>query len=248
MSDIITGAHGFIGSRLHREMPWTLSIYHHDIQKITHGHNSCRRFFFLSTYGNLSHHEELGAIYKANILDVHHILSKIKPQLFVFFSSSSVTLPVQTPYSISKRCAEHMIENSGVPYLIIRPFSVTGVGEQKEHLIPRLRDSCLNGTRMDFVPEPVHDFVDVEDVVTEVMALSKSGTTGLFEIGNGKPVTNQEVLEIVEKVTGKNANIQIRKQLRAYDNPNWYANIPSMFTRKTLEQSVREMVEVARAK
>ena len=248
MSGIITGSSGFIGSRLMSRLSDVIPIYHHDIQKIIHGHSSCDRFFFLSTYGNMAHHDELGAIYRANVLDVHHVLTKIKPKLFVFLSSSSVTLPVQTPYSIAKRCAEHLIEDSDLPYLIIRPYSVTGVGEQREHLIPRLIDSCLNGTRMDFVPDPVHDYVDVDDVVDYILALVESKTTGTFEIGNGKAVTNREVLEIVERVTGRKANIQIRKQLRPYDNPNWYSKIHGWDHKKSLEQSITEMVEAARAK
>ena len=245
MTDYITGSGGFIGSRLFARLKDAVCIPHRDI---THGkYEPCGKFFFLSTYGNMAHHDEPGVIFKANVLDVQHVLHYCHPWYFIFLSSSSVTLPVQTPYSIAKRCAEHLIEDQGPPYLIIRPYSVTGVGEQKEHLIPKLIDSCLNGTRMDFVPEPVHDFVDVEDVVERIMCLVNAGTTGTFEIGNGQPVTNGEVLEIVERVTGNMANIQIRKSLRAYDSHNWYSKMPRWDNTKSLLTSITEMVEHAKS-
>jgi nucleoside-diphosphate-sugar epimerase len=253
MTDYFTGK-GFIGKRIwERLMNYdrgTWYVGHRDITK--HEYEPCDRFYFLSTYGNMAHHDELGAIYKANVLDVHHVLTKVNPKLLIFFSSSSVSLPVQTPYSIAKLCAELMITDSDTPYVIVRPYSVTGVGEQKEHLIPRLIDSCLNGTRMDFVPDSVHDFIDVEDVVDAVMYLvsidNKSCMT--YEVGKGVPLKNSDVLEAVERVCGTKANIQIRKSLRSYDSPDWFCHteIAGWKPKKTLIESIAEMVELERAK
>ena len=247
MTDYITGGSGFIGSHLAKRLHDVEHVNHLDITRNKCA--DCDKFFFLSTYGNMAHHDELGAVFKAGILDVHHVLTKVKPKLFVFMSSSSVNLPVQTPYSISKMCAEHLIRSFDVPHLITRPFSVTGVGEQKEHLIPKLIDSCLNGTRMDFVQEPVHDFIDVEDVVDGIMYLISKRFTGTFELGSGIGRTNREVLDMVQNVCGEKANVQLRKSMRPYDNEHWVCQqgIEGWFPKKTLLESITEMVEHAKS-
>ena len=248
MIDIITGSRGFIGSHLVKYLGDAQRLDHRDIGRQTL-YDQCDKFFFLSTYGNMAHHDELGAIYKANILDVQHVLTKIKPRLLVFFSTSSVKLPVQTSYSIAKGCAERMIENFSIPYLIIRPYSVTGVGEQPEHLIPRLIDSCLNGTRIDFVPEPVHDFIDVKDVVDGIMFLVENGMRGTYELGTGVSFANQSVRDIVEAACNAPANVQLRKSIRAYDNQDWCCKekIKGWTPTRMLHDTIFEMVNHAKS-
>ena len=187
---------------------------------------------------------------KANVQDLLTVLNGFSGQWFCYMSSSSVTLPVQTPYSRSKRAAEEILQ--ALPELkscIVRPYSVTGRNEQKEHLIPTLIRSCMEGEPMTFNPYPVHDFVDVEDVVDGLINLADQQFTGIIEFGNGRPVTNQEVREIVEKTCGKKANAKVvTDKLREYDNASWYCQNrhPMWQPKKSLEQSVTEMVEAYR--
>jgi nucleoside-diphosphate-sugar epimerase len=196
----------------------------------------------LSAYGNMVHHCSPVMMVRANVRDVLTMLRGFKGWI-CYMSSSSVTLPVQTPYSRTKRAAEEILQ--ALPDLqscIVRPYSVTGVGEQKEHLIPTLIRSCMEGTVMPFDPLPVHDFVDVEDVVNSLVNLSESKVTGVVELGNGYPYTNQEVLELVELATGKKANIQVTKSLRSYDNKEWFCKHPFFHKPKPLLKSIEEMV------
>lgn len=201
-------------------------------------------------------HKDAFEMLRANIEDLAWILSQARAsarlysiESFVYLSSSSVTLPVQTPYSRTKRAAEEMIQALPIPHCIVRPFSVTGVGEQKAHLIPTLISSCFEGTEVKFVPGPTHDYVDVEDVVNGLITLADNKAIGIFEFGTGIATSNQQVLEIVEKMTGKKANIRAVESLRSYDNANWYStNLRSARAHgfritKTLEDSIKEMVE-----
>lgn len=210
-------------------------------------------FYFLSSYGNLASQTETDKIIKANLSDVINVLNASDKNFksFVYFSSSSVKLQHQTVYSRAKRAAEEVllsfIESQQLPICIIRPYSVTGVGEQPQHLIPTLIRSCLLGERINFVPEPTHDFIDVSDVIEGVINLSFNKAKGIFELGSGKKYSNAEVLALVEKETGKKANINLVPSLRAYDNPNWVStNFRSRswgwIPQKTLEQSIHEMV------
>ena len=176
----------------------------------------------------MSFHTENDKILQANIIDLIHVLQEaVKHEFksFVFISTSSVKLKVQTMYSRTKKAAEEILlafmENYEVPICIVRPLSITGVGEQPQHLIPTLINSCMTGELVNFVPNSVHDFIDVEDVVDGILNLSDNRARGIFELGSGIKYTNQEVLKIVEKATGKKANINVVNSLRSYDNMDW---------------------------
>jgi nucleoside-diphosphate-sugar epimerase len=155
-------------------------------------------------------------------------------------------------YSRTKKAAEEILfsymDKYNMPICIVRPFSVTGVGEQDTHLIPTLIRSCLRGEFMNFVSHPTHDFIDVEDVVSGLINLSDHQAKGVFELGTGRKHTNQEVLEMVEKATKKKANLNRVDQLRMYDNKEWvssnykargYGWLPA----KSLKLSIKEMVD-----
>ena len=251
----ITGAHGFLGSHLVKALrdKTVVAIPHQKITSFTY--EPFDRFFFLSAYGNLASQTDEKKIIKANVIDLIKTLEKVIDfdfNSFVFMSTSSVKLRIQTMYSRTKKAAEEILlaymEKYHKPICVLRPFSITGVGEQKEHLIPTLIRSCLEGEPMNFVPFPTHDFIDVEDVVSGMLTLSQKRAKGIFELGTGISYTNQQVLELVEKITGKKANIKRIEKLRDYDTTSWvstnfrvrgYGWLP----RKSLEQSIKEQVE-----
>lgn len=244
MTNAITGAHGFIGMRLFAKLLQSESrtfAIDHIGGKIYLGTD---RVFFLSAYGNMSHHDDVRKMVIANAVDVNKCLS-IASGYFLYVSSSSVTLPVQTPYSRTKRAGEEILQAYPVPSCIVRPYSVTGSGEQKEHLIPTLIRSCMEGEEMPFVPDAVHDFVDVADVVSGIVMLADDERTGIHELGSGRPVTNDEVRRMVELQCGKPANIVLKEGLRAYDTKDWYCKNPAAGwkPKKSLVQSIKEMVE-----
>src|SRR3990167_3657624 len=167
-------------------------------------------------------------------------------------STSSVRLSIQTTYSRTKRAAEEILlaymERHNVPICIIRPYSVTGVGEQPEHLIPTLIRSAISGETVNFVPNAVHDYIDVEDVVAGIISLSEHHARGIFELGTGKQYTNQQVLELVERVTEREVYVNIVPSMRSYDTDHWVSNNfksrgYGWLPRKSLEQSIKEQYE-----
>lgn len=250
--NILLGASGFIGKNLSKKTK-CLPIPHGDIY--TTEIKNFDNLFYLASYGNLVDQTDIDKIVKANVLDVAYIINKAVQhdfKSFIFVSTSSVKLKYQTAYSRAKRASEEVLlaylERFGKPIAIVRPYSVTGVGEQKGHLIPKLIRSCMTGEEMDFVGEPVHDFIDVDDLTDGILNLAKHSARGIFEMGTGRATSNEEVLRIVEKVTGKKANIHRVSSLRSYDNQNWVStNFRSRswgwLPKKSLEVSVTEMVK-----
>jgi nucleoside-diphosphate-sugar epimerase len=246
IDNYITGSSGFIGQHLIKKLDGkSMGIEHGRM-----AYDDCKNLFFLSTYGNMAHHDDHMMMVSANVADILWWLgSGLVKDWLCYMSSSSVILPVQTPYSCTKRAAENILE--ALPELkscIVRPYSVTGVGEQKEHLIPTLIRSCMEGEEMPFDPFPVHDFVDVEDVVDRLIKLADEEKTGIYEFGQGIPVTNQEVKQIVERTCGKKANVKIVRHIRPYDSTAWYCQRTNFNPWKPLKKSIEEMVEAYRAK
>lgn len=223
--DFVTGASGFMGKHLVAKLDRPITIPH-DAIYVSYPHN-IRRFFFLSAYGNMAEHKSSEKIIRANVLDLGHITQHMMqsgscPDSFVYMSSSSVNLAVQTPYSRTKRAAEEMLLASSLPCCILRPFSVTGRGEQPQHLIPTLIRSCMEGTAMNLVPGALHDFIDVDDVINALLILSEAKAVGIFELGTGIGWTNREVMEMVEDICRKKANVTFIDSMREYDNDKWY--------------------------
>lgn len=251
----ILGASGFLGKHISQKVKCT-AIPHQEIP--TTELQSFENLYYLASYGNLIHQTDISETIKANTLDVAHIIDqavKYEFKSFIFISTSSVKLKVQTSYSRAKRATEEILlaylERYNKPICIVRPYSITGVGEQEEHLIPKLINSCMTNEPMNFVGHPTHDFIDVEDIVSGILNLSEHGARGIFELGTGKSYSNDKVLEIVEKVTGKKANINRVDSLRKYDNENWVstnyrARSFGWAPKKTLEVSIREMYESAK--
>ncbi len=249
IDNYVTGGHGFIGKRLIPKLEGHVEAIPNQ-QLSTHRFQGHRRFFWLSTYGNLAGQDDPKHLWESNVFDVVTVLDKLISgscdSHFLFVSTSSVTLPVQTPYSRSKRAVEEILmAMSEFPSCIVRPYSVTGVGEQRQHLIPTLIRSSFEGEPMEFVPEATHDYIDVEDVVSGLMILSKIEARGIYEFGNRLAISNEDVRRLVEEITGRKANIVSVNKLREYDNPDWCCKTPNDYWQptKSLRQSITEMVE-----
>lgn len=144
--------------------------------------------------------------------------------------SGSVDIPEDectinnNPYSNSKLAAEHAIEDSGMNYTIFRYFNLAGAdleGEMGEdhypetHLIPRILQN-LNNFEVygdDYNTHDgtcIRDFVHVEDVVdAHILAVEKE-KYGLYNLGSGVGYSVKEIIQTVEKVTGKRVKYTVQ--------------------------------------
>lgn len=257
MTTYITGANGFLGSHLTRKLDNFVPVSHRDVT--TADFSDATRVFFLSAYGNMATHTNTQAVVRANILDLAHVLASVdwkKIESFVFISTSSVKLKVQTTYSRTKKAAEELLlaymEKYNAPITIIRPFSITGVGEQPQHLIPTLIRAVKGDTMINLAPEPRHDFIDVDDVVNGILNLSNNQARGIYELGTGNSYTNKEVLFMVEQQLNSTSRVTTVHGLRPYDSDNWVstnfkARNWGWYPVKSLQQSIKEMIDAEQA-
>ena len=116
-------------------------------------------------------------------------------------------------------------------------------------MIPTLIRSCVTKELMPLVSGPVHDFVDVEDLVDALLLIEAKGLFEgeVYEIGTGKQTTNNEIKDMVEEEMGLKANLKITKNLRNYDTKTWKANPEKILSlgwkpKRTIRDSIRRMI------
>lgn len=116
------------------------------------------------------------------------------------------------------------------PVTTFRPFSVYGPLEEAKRFIPVVTESILSGSPINLTTgSQRRDFIFVDDVVEAYIMSMKHGSKlkgEILNIGTGKQYTNDEVVEILFKVTGR--KVPIHKgayPVRLWDSPYWVADV-----------------------
>jgi len=146
---------------------------------------------------------------------------------FVYASSSSIygdaeTLPTSewtvprpiSPYGVTKLAAEHLCElyRTGfhIPTASLRLFTVYGPRQRPDMAFHRLLRAALTGRGFELYGDgtQTRDFTFVEDVVVAMRRAAISGWCGVANIGGGARISMNDVLAIVERVTGGPVHVQ----------------------------------------
>ena len=113
------------------------------------------------------------------------------------------------------------------PIIVARPFTVYGPGEADYRFIPTVIRSCIKGDPMVLDLGGNHDFIYVDDVVdglTFLADIAKDNKGETFNLGTGQMVDNKTIVESIEHLTGKRANITKTASLRPGDSNIWVAD------------------------
>lgn len=248
---LITGASGFLGKALSQELSNRFEVIPGDRNG---AYTPVEYVVDLASYGNAHHEQNISSIYQANIMRLARLVEASRfqpPKGMIFTSSAVVTQPNLGYYGASKLAVEAMAQAvTHCPVVTLRPYTVTGIGDQPHHLIPTLIRSCMEGEQMPFIGSPVHDYIDIDDVVKTYHRVLNgirrlSGQT--LGVGTGVSYSNEQVKQLVEKATGKKANLIRVKGLRAHDHTEWEADTNDMckigyIPQKRLVDSIGEMV------
>ena len=114
-----------------------------------------------------------------------------------------------SPYGVTKLAGEQLClvlaANCGIPAVALRLFTVFGPRQRPDMLINRLISAALTGSQFTLFGDgsQYRDFTYVLDVV-EAMILAATGETPaqVFNIAGGQVATVNEVIALVEDVTG----------------------------------------------
>ncbi|MBI5419763.1 MAG: NAD-dependent epimerase/dehydratase family protein [Deltaproteobacteria bacterium] len=273
---LVTGAAGFIGANLARELVtggaevhaiirpgtrlWRIEEMVPDLvlHSVDLGERAMVRktvrsvrpeaVFHLAACGVSPAHQDRDEILKCNVLGTVNLLEATAPldcRRFVHMGGSSEYGPKNRPikecdgtapvtyYGATKAAASILCRQfaraSRLPVVILRPFSVYGYWEAPARLIPTAVKAACSGDEMALTPPGYRrDFIFVEDVVEAcLLALKSGGIDGeILNIGSGEQWANEEVVDMVKAVTGREIRVQLGKYpARPSDTTNWVADI-----------------------
>jgi nucleoside-diphosphate-sugar epimerase len=170
--------------------------------------------------------------YTTNNVDAtQRLLEAVKDrplERFVYASSSSVygdnvAIPMRedamvqpvSPYGVTKLAAEHLCllyaVNYGVPTVSLRFFTVYGPKQRPDMGFHRFIRAALTGQPIALFGdgEQTRDFTFVDDIVSALIAAGERGQVGgVYNVGGGSRVSINDVLAIIERVTGRTLDIR----------------------------------------
>ena len=165
-----------------------------------------------------------------------------RPKL-VYASSSSVygdspTLPLRedgrcqpvSPYGVTKLAAEHLAllyhRNHGLDTTSLRFFTVYGPRQRPDMAFHRFLRAARDGGPVTVFGDGLQtrDFTYVDDIVAAARAAALSGRAGsVYNVGGGERVALNDVLGMVEEVTGRPLRIQ-RQEAQKGDMRDTFAD------------------------
>lgn len=264
MKALIVG-HGFISSHLEERLKKegeVMVISDKDVVNLENiEYLDIDYIFRLSAYGNHYYQNlyffDKRRMIETNVLNLLQLLEftkNINYKAFINFSTSSVTLPVQTMYSATKHAGEHICQAFAQKYkkliISIRPYSLYGSREADFRFIPTIINNGLKGIRSKVVFESRHDWIFIEDFIDALMLITKKvehcisypldpyclGNNWNMEkpisIGTGLSWTNIEVVETINQIFADNENKELfydkSISMREYDTKDWVADISTL--------------------
>lgn len=127
------------------------------------------------------------------------------------------------------RWCRNFARHSGLPLVVLRPFSVYGPWEPESRFVPTVMRTIRTGGELPLTrPGIRRDFVFVRDVVeASLTAALLPGAVGeIFNVGSGRQSTNEALVAAAERVTG--ATIRTLPgafPIRPVDTDHWVADV-----------------------
>jgi len=169
---------------------------------------------------------------QANVIGLQNLLDfakETKCKQFVFASSSSVygindhfpwkedeqLMPI-SPYAMTKLAGEmlgHVYSKLfDIRFIALRFFTVYGPGQRPDLAIHKFTKTILNGKPIGMYGDGTtsRDYTYVDDTVQGIIGAMKYDKTNfeIFNLGNNYSVSLKELIDSIEKVTGKKASIE----------------------------------------
>lgn len=205
--------------------------------------------FHLATYSAYRDQAAISEMIEANIKGTLNLLMSLKDinyKIFINTGSSSEYGLKEKPmseedllkpisfYAATKASATLLCQvfakQYGKPIATLRPFSAYGPHEEKDRFIPTIIKAIIDNKPIKLTSgSQRRDFIYIDDIVDiyiKTIAAEKELSEQILNMGTGTEYTNDEVVEILFKVTGKKVPIEKGAfPKRLWDTPHWVANI-----------------------
>lgn len=222
-SFLVTGSHGFVGSRLTKEFHKLVITVPHELLYDVHALASfipkdIKYIYHCAAYGNMAHQQDIDGMVRANILALNNLMmatESIPYKAFINFSSSSVYGPKQHPmhetnsldatdyYGVTKIAGELLVRafvtRTGKPIVNVRPFSIYGPKESSYRFIPTAI-RAIKKKEPFTLAHGMHDWIYIDDFIEAVKLVVEHAHEykGLaVNIGTGIETDNYEVMRLL---------------------------------------------------
>ncbi len=166
-----------------------------------------------------------------------------------------------TPYAASKAASElaalEVWRRTGLPVVIVRPFTHTGPGQETRFVLPafveRMREAKATGARSvkSGNLDPIRDLLDVRDVVEAYLLLLQRGEPGeIYNVARGEGYSVRELFDRLAELIGVRVQPEPEPSLaRASDIPHLVGDSTKLrratgwAPTRTLEQTLRGLVD-----
>lgn len=206
MKILLTGATGFIGSRVAEQLargghevypwprPWRFPSGHFD---------ACIHLAWYVEHGKYLH-SPLNRQCLQDSLALAHLLIQHDCRRLIAAGTCFETIGHPSLYAECKRTLFHELQKLPLELAWMRFFYLYGPGESPRRLVPQVITSLLRGESVPLtLGEQVRDFLHVADVAGAVCAIAQSKLTGALDIGSGEPVTVRELAETIGRIIGR---------------------------------------------
>jgi nucleoside-diphosphate-sugar epimerase len=129
----------------------------------------------------------------------------------------SDALDTMHPYGASKAAADLLVRSAavefGLPLTVLRPFSFTGLGDDRNRLFPSILRAATSGRVMNLTAgHQVRDHISARDVARGIVAaiknIPKASEPNIFNLGGGSSIIIRELVEKI--VTELNIPVELR--------------------------------------
>lgn len=132
-------------------------------------------------------------------------------------------------YGLYKRAAEKIIENSEIPYAIVRASNIYGPNQpvgRGQGVIAEWIESAKKSTSLKVFGslENSRDFLFIDDFASALESIISNEFTGIINIGSGKPTSLKKVLESIKNVSKSDVQIE-NSPGRGIDRPKYFLDI-----------------------
>ena len=267
MKIFITGATGFIGKNLVEFYKQHEVFEHTRNMDLAAKLNYFKPDLIINCAADIYDAE---AMFEPNVVWVHQCLEYIKENpntRMIQIGSSSEYGPVDKPtketdrinptdmYQATKGAATLLCQGYarqyGLNVKVARVYSAYGNHERPHRLFSRLYDAFYNNKEMTLYAGE-HDFIYIKDFIRGIhtLAVTERNPGDIVNFGSGKQYSNKAVLELWEKITGRQAPVTYEDKMnKAFESKVWccdttYAKQMYGFeTEYSLEEGIKDLIE-----